>query len=113
MRDRPLAQTLAPPGKHVVQLFVQYAPYSVDPKIGNWADPAFKVPLRAAGRLVPPAIASVRASLPQHSARAPQESFVKRVFSIVDEFCPGFSAVRARPPPSYCAHSQLSCLALS
>ena len=26
----------------MVQLFVQYAPYSVDPKVGNWADPDFK-----------------------------------------------------------------------
>jgi phytoene dehydrogenase-like protein len=34
--------SLAPPGKHVVQLFVQFAPYDVDPKIGHWADPHFK-----------------------------------------------------------------------
>lgn len=26
--------TIAPPGKHVVQLFVQFAPYDVNPKIG-------------------------------------------------------------------------------
>lgn len=57
-----LDTTVAPPGKHVVQLFVQYAPYDVDPAIGNWADPAFK------------------------------EAFVGRCFAIVDEFCPGFSA---------------------
>lgn len=30
-----LDRTIAPPGKHVVQLFVQYAPYDVDPKIGH------------------------------------------------------------------------------
>lgn len=30
------------PGKHVVQFFVQYAPYEVDPKYGNWADDGFK-----------------------------------------------------------------------
>jgi hypothetical protein len=29
-------------GKHVVQFFVQYAPYEVDPKYGNWADDGFK-----------------------------------------------------------------------
>eukprot|EP00730_Choanoeca_flexa_P012837 TRINITY_DN4667_c0_g1_i1.p1 TRINITY_DN4667_c0_g1~~TRINITY_DN4667_c0_g1_i1.p1 ORF type:complete len:569 (+),score=125.32 TRINITY_DN4667_c0_g1_i1:26-1732(+) len=32
--------SIAPAGKHVVQLFVQYAPY--DLKVGSWADPAFK-----------------------------------------------------------------------
>ncbi len=40
----------------------QYAPYDVDPKIGHWADPAFK------------------------------EDFVYRCLKIVDEFCPGFSS---------------------
>jgi phytoene dehydrogenase-like protein len=53
--------TLAPPGKHVVQFFVQYAPYDVDPKVGSWADPGFK------------------------------DAFADRVFAVVDEFCPGFS----------------------
>jgi phytoene dehydrogenase-like protein len=56
-----LDNTISPPGKHVVQLFVQFAPYDIDPKIGNWADQAFKT------------------------------AFVNRVFSIVDEFAPGFS----------------------
>jgi len=56
-----LDATVAPEGKHVAQLFVQYAPYDTDPKVGNWADPHFK------------------------------EAFVKRVFDIVDEFAPGFS----------------------
>lgn len=28
--------TIAPPGKHVVQLFVQFAPYDVNPKIGEF-----------------------------------------------------------------------------
>ena len=53
--------TLAPKGQHVVQLFVQYAPYELDPKAGNWADPAFK------------------------------EAFVQRVFAIVDEHAPNFT----------------------
>ncbi|KAK3277937.1 hypothetical protein CYMTET_14091, partial [Cymbomonas tetramitiformis] len=57
-----LDNTLAPAGKHVVQLFVQFAPYNVNPKVGNWADPAFK------------------------------EGFADRCFSIVDEFAPGFSS---------------------
>jgi phytoene dehydrogenase-like protein len=57
-----LDRTISPEGKHVVQLFVQYAPYDVDPKIGHWADPAFK------------------------------EDFVYRCLRIVDEFCPGFSS---------------------
>ncbi len=28
-----LDNTIAPPGKHVVQLFVQFVPYDVDPKV--------------------------------------------------------------------------------
>ena len=36
-------KTIAPPGQHVVQLFIQYAPYDVDPKVGNWADEGFKM----------------------------------------------------------------------
>jgi len=27
---------------HVAQLFVQFAPYDLDPKVGSWADPEFK-----------------------------------------------------------------------
>lgn len=56
-----LDSTLAPPGKHVVQLFVQYAPYDVDPEHGSWADDALK------------------------------NAFADRVIAIVDQFCPGFS----------------------
>jgi phytoene dehydrogenase-like protein len=56
-----LDNTISPPGKHVVQMFVQYAPYDVDPMIGHWADPKFK------------------------------EDFVYRCLRIVDEFAPGFS----------------------
>jgi phytoene dehydrogenase-like protein len=56
-----LDSTLAPPGKHVVQFFIQYAPYEVSPKIGSWADPAFK------------------------------QAFVERCFKVVDEYAPGFS----------------------
>lgn len=54
-------RTVSPEGKHVVQLFVQFAPYNIDPKIGHWADDRFK------------------------------HQFADRVFGIVDEFCPGFS----------------------
>lgn len=57
-----LDNTLAPAGKHVVQFFVQFAPYDVHPKVGHWADPAFK------------------------------EAFVQRVFNIVEEQCPGFKS---------------------
>lgn len=55
-------KTISPPGKHVVQLFVQFAPYDVDPKHGTWSDPKFK------------------------------EQFVQRVFGVVEEFCPGFKS---------------------
>ena len=56
-----LDDTLAPEGKHVVQLFIQYAPYDLKPGIGSWADDEFK------------------------------NKFADRCFSIVDEYCPGFS----------------------
>eukprot|EP01038_Epipyxis_sp_PR26KG_P005498 gene5498-7611_t len=45
---------------HVVQLFIQYAPYEIDPKIGSWSDPQFK------------------------------KEFTHRCLSIVEEYCPGF-----------------------
>jgi len=54
--------TLAPPGQHVVQFFIQFAPYDLDPKIGNWADERLK------------------------------NEFADRVFRIVEEFCPGFTS---------------------
>lgn len=55
-------RTVAPEGKHVVQLFIQYAPYRVDPKLGSWKDPRFK------------------------------QSFADRIYSVIDEFAPGFSS---------------------
>eukprot|EP00002_Diphylleia_rotans_P031907 TRINITY_DN6654_c0_g1_i2.p1 TRINITY_DN6654_c0_g1~~TRINITY_DN6654_c0_g1_i2.p1 ORF type:complete len:347 (+),score=40.17 TRINITY_DN6654_c0_g1_i2:231-1271(+) len=55
-----LDSTLAPPGKHVVQLFVMYAPY--DLKQGSWDDGVTK------------------------------DKFADRVFSIIDEYAPGFSS---------------------
>ncbi len=30
--------TMAPPGKHVISCFVQYAPYKLDPSLGTWDD---------------------------------------------------------------------------
>ena len=56
-----LDNTLSPPGKHVAQIFVQYAPFDLDPSHGSWEDANFK------------------------------ENFVKRCFSIVDEYAPNFS----------------------
>lgn len=54
-------KTLAPPGKHVAQLFIQYAPYDVDPAVGTWEDPVFT------------------------------NAFADRCIAIVEEFCPGFT----------------------
>lgn len=56
-----LDTTISPPGKHVINLFVQFAPYHVDPKVGTWKDTRFK------------------------------NTFADRVFRVVDEFAPGFS----------------------
>ncbi len=57
-----LDTTIAPPGQHVVQLFVQFAPFDVNPEINpkGWQDLEFK------------------------------ESFVERVLDIVEQHCPGF-----------------------
>ena len=30
--------SMAPPGKHVISCFVQYAPYNLDPSLGSWDD---------------------------------------------------------------------------
>nr|XP_043615447.1 pyridine nucleotide-disulfide oxidoreductase domain-containing protein 2 [Erigeron canadensis] len=35
-----LDKTISPPGKHVINLFVQFTPYKPDD--GNWADPAYR-----------------------------------------------------------------------
>ncbi|KAI4385146.1 hypothetical protein MLD38_003204 [Melastoma candidum] len=35
-----LDQTLCPPGKHVINLFIQYTPYN--PSDGSWTDPAYR-----------------------------------------------------------------------
>jgi phytoene dehydrogenase-like protein len=102
-----LDNTLAPPGKHVVQLFVQFAPYDVHPKIGHWADPAFKVRhccgclelnsfrlfeydvWKACGYFAQPTKSrSHPTPLPSFS----QAAFVHRVFGIVEEQCPGFTS---------------------
>jgi phytoene dehydrogenase-like protein len=56
-----LDTTLAPPGVHVAQLFVQYAPYDLDPAVGSWKDEGFK------------------------------RAFARRVYGIIDEKAPGFS----------------------
>ena len=29
---------MAPPGKHVISCFVQYAPYKLAPELGTWDD---------------------------------------------------------------------------
>lgn len=70
--------TIAPPGKHVVQLFVQYTPYHVDPRVGRWDDPAFKQEI-------------VDRSLKSNAPSAPF-GLVFRCLKVVEEFCPGFSS---------------------
>lgn len=55
-----LDPTLAPPGKHVMSLFVQYTPYTLAQ--GSWDDPGTK------------------------------EAFADRVFRVIEEFAPGFTA---------------------
>ncbi|EGZ29865.1 hypothetical protein PHYSODRAFT_261176 [Phytophthora sojae] len=54
-----LDPTIAPPGKHIALLFVQYTPY--EPKDGSWSQPGKK------------------------------ERFANQVFSVIDEYAPGFT----------------------
>jgi phytoene dehydrogenase-like protein len=49
-------------GHHVVQLFIQFVPYDLDPKIGNWNDMKFK------------------------------NQYADRIFEIIELYCPGFIA---------------------
>lgn len=86
--------TIAPPGKHVVQLFVQFAPYDVNPKIGEFF--FFKH-----GSL-PQTLLNLQLSTKSETARSTcpgnwadpafKDAFADRCFSIVDEFAPGFSS---------------------
>ncbi|KAI3418527.1 uncharacterized protein J3R85_013733 [Psidium guajava] len=55
-----LDKTIAPPGKHVINLFIQYTPYK--PSDGSWMDPVYR------------------------------KTFADRCFSLIDEYCPGFSS---------------------
>ncbi|KAG6580366.1 Pyridine nucleotide-disulfide oxidoreductase domain-containing protein 2 [Phytophthora cinnamomi] len=54
-----LDSTIAPAGKHIALLFVQYTPY--EPKDGSWSKPGVK------------------------------ERFANQVFSVIDEYAPGFT----------------------
>jgi len=58
-----LDDSIAPPGQHVCQLFVQYAPYELDPACGSWADEAFK------------------------------QRFVDRVLDVIEQYAPGFRSL--------------------
>lgn len=55
-----LDKTISPFGQHIIQLFIQFAPYDIDPRIGNWADPGFK------------------------------QFFVQKCLDIIENHCPGF-----------------------
>jgi len=46
-----LDPTLAPPGKHVITLFVQYTPYTL--KEGSWNDPGRKEAYADKGQHLP------------------------------------------------------------
>jgi len=57
-----LDETISQFGQHVIQLFIQFAPYEIDPRIGNWADPGFK------------------------------QFFVQRCLDVIENHCPGFQS---------------------
>eukprot|EP01031_Cornospumella_fuschlensis_P019481 gene19481-23875_t len=79
--------TLAPKGKHVVQLFVQYAPYTLHP------DPSLHshvLPYLPNARTQTPA-AHAPAS-PSWANPAYKQGFVDRVLDVVEEHVEGFRA---------------------
>jgi phytoene dehydrogenase-like protein len=57
-----LDKTISPEGQHVVQLFIQFIPYELDPSVGSWQDGSLK------------------------------NQIADRVFKIIDEYCPNFSS---------------------
>jgi hypothetical protein len=67
-------------GQHVATLFVQYAPYALDSKVGNWADERFK------------------------------HAYADRILRIIDEKAPGFSnSIIGQPHTGRHATGHLSC----
>lgn len=86
--------SIAPEGKHVVQLFVQYAPYDVDPSVRESnriyaaADKECQCVVSAdavASPLTPAQVGS-------WADPAFKEAFVERCFGVVEEHAPGFRA---------------------
>ncbi|XP_058081420.1 uncharacterized protein LOC131229472 isoform X4 [Magnolia sinica] len=71
-----LDKTISPPGKHVVNLFVQYTPYTLSE--GSWEDPSFRV--------------SGIDLLLYYFFNLDMESFAQRCFSLIDEYAPGFTS---------------------
>ncbi|KAH7566416.1 hypothetical protein JRO89_XS08G0155600 [Xanthoceras sorbifolium] len=74
-----LDNTISPPGKHVINLFIQYTPYK--PSDGSWSDPAYRVLSLGQGRDNSSWVVVIDL-----------ESFAKRCFSLIDEYAPRFSS---------------------
>uniref|UniRef100_A0A2N9EP53 Pyridine nucleotide-disulfide oxidoreductase domain-containing protein 2 n=1 Tax=Fagus sylvatica TaxID=28930 RepID=A0A2N9EP53_FAGSY len=73
-----LDKTISPPGKHVINLFIQYTPYS--PSDGSWGDPAYRI--------------FVVLTNPWKTGKLSylQESFAQKCFALIDEYAPAFSS---------------------
>ncbi|BBH07925.1 FAD/NAD(P)-binding oxidoreductase family protein [Prunus dulcis] len=89
-----LDNTISPPGKHVINLFIQYTPYS--PSDGHWGDPVYRVSFPTyVIYFIPHGVHSHFFSLtnPLKTAWHPlQESFAQKCFTLIDEYAPGFSS---------------------
>jgi hypothetical protein len=98
--------TLAPPGQHVVSLFVQYAPYKL--REGSWADGTLKQRFADHGTyLLLPYTLTYDALTVTHThthmctlthmytnkrAHTHKHTHTHTVFSIIDQYAPNFSA---------------------
>ncbi|RDX64518.1 Pyridine nucleotide-disulfide oxidoreductase domain-containing protein 2, partial [Mucuna pruriens] len=67
-----LDKTISPPGKHVINLFVQYTPYK--PLDGDWQDHDYRCLDLFCSTMV-----------------NALESFAQKCFTLIDEYAPGFS----------------------
>ena len=95
-----LDPTLAPPGQHVVSLFVQYAPYKL--ASGTWTDGVLKNEFadhgarsRCSRRGPPLSVARDHAHACAHGGVVPCSPPVRLptpVFRIIDQYAPNFSA---------------------
>uniref|UniRef100_A0A803KYE5 Uncharacterized protein n=1 Tax=Chenopodium quinoa TaxID=63459 RepID=A0A803KYE5_CHEQI len=80
-----LDKTISPPGKHVINLFIQYTPYQ--PSDGSWQDTAYRWFMVSVYKFLEDYL-----PFSSRQSSAIKESFANRCFSLIDEYAPGFSS---------------------